>query len=73
MPFETESKDMDTLRLCLRHAFCSVDHSENNIENVLDNTFSVEHNSFGKVHEYELKPGGNEIKVTEENKREYVK
>ena len=51
----------------------SVDHRENNIENVLDNTFSVEHNSFGKVHEYELKPGGNDIKVTEENKREYVK
>ncbi|KAL8587773.1 E3 ubiquitin-protein ligase smurf1 [Nucella lapillus] len=46
---------------------------ENNIENILDNTFSVEHNSFGKVHEYDLKPGGNDIKVTEDNKQEYVK
>lgn len=46
---------------------------ENNIEAVLDHTFSVEHNSFGKVQEYELKPGGRHIKVTEENKPEYVK
>jgi len=46
---------------------------ENNIEAVLDHTFSVEHNSFGKVQEYELKPGGRHIKVTEENKSEYVK
>lgn len=46
---------------------------ENDIENVLDHTFSVEHNSFGKVQEYELKPGGKDVSVTEENKREYVK
>ena len=47
--------------------------SENNIENVLDHTFSVEHNSFGCLQEYELKPGGKDITVTEENKREYVR
>ncbi|XP_062615096.1 E3 ubiquitin-protein ligase SMURF2-like [Saccostrea cucullata] len=46
---------------------------ENNIEAVLDHTFSVEHNSFGKVQEYELKPGGRHVEVTEENKSEYVK
>lgn len=46
---------------------------ENNIENVLDHVFSVEHNSFGCMQEYELKPGGKEVTVTEENKREYVK
>ena len=46
---------------------------DHNIENVLDNTFTVEHSSFGKMKEYELKPGGDQIKVTEENKKEYVK
>ena len=46
---------------------------ENNIENVLDHTFSVETDSFGCMLEHELKPGGKEISVTEENKKEYVK
>ena len=46
---------------------------ENNIEEVLDHTFCVESSSFGQFQEHELKPGGSEIKVTEENKKEYVK
>ncbi|XP_064604075.1 E3 ubiquitin-protein ligase SMURF2-like isoform X1 [Liolophura sinensis] len=46
---------------------------ENDIEAVLDHTFSVEHHSFGQVQEYELKPGGKNIEVTEDNKKEYVK
>ncbi|XP_067671329.1 E3 ubiquitin-protein ligase SMURF2-like [Haliotis asinina] len=46
---------------------------DNNIEAVLDHTFSVEHNSFGQVQEHELRPGGKVIKVTEENKKEYVR
>ncbi|KAK7506292.1 hypothetical protein BaRGS_00002404 [Batillaria attramentaria] len=64
-------EDLESVDPDLHRSLCWM--LENNIENVLDNTFSVEHNSFGKVHEYELKPGGREIKVTEENKREYVK
>lgn len=46
---------------------------ENDIEEVLDHTFCVESSSFGQFQEHELKPGGAEIKVTEENKKEYVK
>ncbi|PNF23201.1 E3 ubiquitin-protein ligase SMURF2 [Cryptotermes secundus] len=46
---------------------------ENNITGVIDTTFSVEHNSFGVLRVHELKPGGREIVVTEENKKEYVK
>lgn len=46
---------------------------ENDIEAVLDHTFSVEHSSFGQVTQYELKPGGCDIKVTEDNKKEYVR
>ncbi|GJQ81715.1 hypothetical protein Trydic_g9156 [Trypoxylus dichotomus] len=46
---------------------------ENNIDGVLDTTFSVENNSFGAIKVHELKPGGASFAVTEENKREYVK
>lgn len=46
---------------------------ENNIDAVLDTTFSVENNSFGALKVHELKEGGASIPVTEENKREYVK
>ncbi|XP_063234508.1 E3 ubiquitin-protein ligase SMURF1 isoform X2 [Bacillus rossius redtenbacheri] len=46
---------------------------ENDITGVIETTFSVEHNSFGVLKVHELKSGGREILVTEENKREYVK
>uniref|UniRef100_A0A1A9WXJ4 E3 ubiquitin-protein ligase SMURF1 n=1 Tax=Glossina brevipalpis TaxID=37001 RepID=A0A1A9WXJ4_9MUSC len=46
---------------------------ENNINNVIESTFSVENNSFGALVVHELKPSGASIPVTEENKREYVK
>ncbi|XP_071509511.1 E3 ubiquitin-protein ligase SMURF2-like [Diadema setosum] len=46
---------------------------ENDITDVLENTFAVEHNSFGQMQVHELKPNGISIPVTEENKRKYVK
>ncbi|XP_069685211.1 E3 ubiquitin-protein ligase SMURF2 [Periplaneta americana] len=46
---------------------------ENNMTGVIDTTFSVEHNSFGVLRVHELKPGGRDVLVTEENKKEYVK
>ncbi|KAK9299882.1 hypothetical protein QLX08_007266 [Tetragonisca angustula] len=46
---------------------------ENSIDGVLDATFSVEHSSFGVLKNHELKPGGKDIPVTEENKKEYVR
>lgn len=46
---------------------------QNNIDGVLDTTFSVENNSFGVLKVHELKSNGASIAVTEENKREYVK
>ncbi|XP_012941306.1 E3 ubiquitin-protein ligase SMURF2 [Aplysia californica] len=63
--------DLESVDPHLHRSLCWM--LENNIENVLDHTFSVEHDSFGCMQEYELKPGGTEITVTEENKREYVK
>lgn len=35
-------------------------------------TFSTDFEVLGKISEVELKPGGKEIQVTEENKEEYV-
>ena len=33
----------------------------------------MDHEAFGERKEHELKPGGRDVQVTEENKREYVK
>ncbi|XP_076366217.1 E3 ubiquitin-protein ligase SMURF2-like isoform X2 [Tachypleus tridentatus] len=46
---------------------------QNDISAVLDITFSVEHNSFGKLQVHELKPNGKNIPVTDDNKKEYVR
>uniref|UniRef100_A0A8C4E4R3 HECT-type E3 ubiquitin transferase n=1 Tax=Dicentrarchus labrax TaxID=13489 RepID=A0A8C4E4R3_DICLA len=46
---------------------------ENDITSVLDHTFCVEHNAFGKFLQHELKPNGRNIPVTEDNKKEYVR
>ncbi|KAL5273487.1 SMURF2 family protein [Megaselia abdita] len=46
---------------------------ENNIDGIIDSTFSVENNSFGALKVHELKTNGAQITVTEENKKEYVK
>lgn len=49
--------------------FCS----ENDVDDVIDSTFEVEYDWFGKVLQHELKPNGKEIPVTNTNKEEYVK
>lgn len=45
----------------------------NDITGILHNTFSVEHNSFGELQSYDLKPNGSLEEVNETNKKEYVK
>ncbi|CAI5758074.1 unnamed protein product [Candida verbasci] len=45
---------------------------DNDITGILDLTFSAEEESFGEIVEIDLKPGGKDIEVTEENKHEYV-
>ncbi|GLB38349.1 putative ubiquitin-protein ligase [Lyophyllum shimeji] len=44
----------------------------NDITDVLDETFSLTEERFGEMVTIELKPGGEELPVTEENKKEYV-
>lgn len=47
---------------------------ENNIEECgLELYFSVDFEVLGQVSSHELKPGGSEIQVTDENKDEYIR
>ena len=46
--------------------------SENDITDVIDETFTTTEERFGEMVTVELKPGGADILVTEENKKEYV-
>ena len=45
---------------------------ENDITNVLELTFSTEDERFGETVTIDLKPNGQNIEVTNENKKEYV-
>ena len=45
---------------------------ENDIDDVLDLTFSTDDERFGETVTIDLKPGGRDIEVTNENKREYI-
>ncbi|KAI7030542.1 putative E3 ubiquitin-protein ligase, partial [Hortaea werneckii] len=45
---------------------------ENDITDVIYSTFSVEDERFGEKVTVELKPGGEDIEVTNENKQEYI-
>lgn len=44
----------------------------NDITDVIDETFTTTEERFGEMVTIELKPGGEDIPVTEENKKDYV-
>jgi len=46
---------------------------DNDIEGVIDTTFSVEHDHFGRLTNHDLKPNGQDLPVTNDNKKEYVR
>lgn len=47
---------------------------ENKLEkDIIDTNFAVEQSSFGVLKLHELKTGGQNIQLTEDNKKEYVK
>ncbi|OJI97639.1 hypothetical protein ASPVEDRAFT_120924 [Aspergillus versicolor CBS 583.65] len=45
---------------------------DNDIEGIIDLTFTVDDEKFGERRTIELKPGGEDVPVTNENKHEYV-
>jgi hypothetical protein len=47
--------------------------ASNDIDGVLDLTFSIETDAFGVNTTVDLKPGGRDIAVTNNNKREYAR
>lgn len=47
-------------------------HRDNDITDIIHNSFAVEHDHFGKLATHELKPGGYNLPVTEDSKAEYV-
>jgi len=63
-------KDIEFVDPELHRSLCWI--LNNDITDVIDTTFSVQHNAFGQLQEYELKENGRNISVTEENKLEYV-
>jgi len=49
-------------------------YRENKLEkDIIDTNFAVEQSSFGVLKLHELKTGGRNIQLTEDNKKEYVK
>lgn len=61
--------------LDIKHVFISITvcHRDNNIEECgLDMEFAVDMELLGKITSHDLKPNGANIKVTEENKEEYL-
>ncbi|XP_055530268.1 probable E3 ubiquitin-protein ligase HERC4 isoform X2 [Wyeomyia smithii] len=50
-----------------------LDYSEPDFEEVFDLTFSTTRDYFGEIQTIELKPNGEKIRVTQENKEEFVK
>lgn len=46
--------------------------SENDITDVIDETFTTSEERFGELVTIELKPGGADVPVTQENKKDYA-
>lgn len=63
-------EDIENVDPELHRSLCWI--LENDITNVIDTTFLVQHNAFGELQEHELKADGRNIAVNEENKHEYV-
>lgn len=58
----------------MRNICCFFFYRENKLEkDIIDTTFAVEQSSFGVLKLHELKTGGRNLQLTEDNKKEYVK
>jgi E3 ubiquitin-protein ligase HUWE1 len=64
-------KDMESLDLDYYKSLLWM--LENDITDIITETFSVETEDYGEKKVIDLKPGGRDIPVTEENKQEYVR
>lgn len=63
------TRNICCLTICIFFSF-----RENKLEkDIIDTTFAVEQSSFGVLKLHELKTGGRNLQLTEDNKKEYVK
>jgi E3 ubiquitin-protein ligase NEDD4 len=60
------------IQLCIIVWKLSILFSENDITDILEESFSTTEDRFGELVTIELKPDGENLTVTEENKQEYV-
>lgn len=65
---------MDAVRLFSYYPVLlhSILYREHDITDIIDETFTTTEERFGELHTIELKAGGADINVTEENKKDYV-
>lgn len=70
---EVDLKDLKDLSPVVAQSMQSIlDYTEPDLESVFDLTFSITRDFFGEMQTIELKPGGGNIRVTQENKEEFV-
>lgn len=67
---QIELKDMDSVDM---EYYNSLKYIKENDPSDLALTFSVDEETFGTTNQRQLKPNGNEIEVTNENKDEYIR
>jgi E3 ubiquitin-protein ligase NEDD4 len=59
-------------RSCTSSSISLLCYRENDITDIIDETFTTTEERFGEMVTVELKPDGESIPVTEENKKDYV-
>jgi hypothetical protein len=64
--------DVVCTNFLLLFTLLSFGNRENDITDVIDETFTTTEERFGEMVTIELKPGGADVTVTEDNKKEYV-
>uniref|UniRef100_A0A8D8BGJ0 HECT-type E3 ubiquitin transferase n=1 Tax=Culex pipiens TaxID=7175 RepID=A0A8D8BGJ0_CULPI len=70
---EVDIKDLRDLSPMMAQSMQAIlDYAESDLEEVFDVTFSTTRDYFGEMQTIELKPGGEQIRVTQDNKQEFV-
>jgi ubiquitin-protein ligase E3 A len=69
---KVELKDLENLYPSLYKGFDQLLEYDGDVESAYMRTFAVEYEYFGETKVYELKPGGSQINLNNENRHEYV-
>ena len=72
MDIKTDFKDLEDINPGLSRGLKQLLEFDGDVEDVYCQTFSFDYDYFGEKRTMELKPGGKDITVTNENRKEYV-